>query len=145
MQREIRFRAWDKATNEMIVEGFHVFGEYTLFNIIGQYLLENALGKGSLERYNDVEVMQFTGLKDKNGKEIYEGDILRLHNEEEDYGMGPNYHYRQVFYKGGAFCVDWEFGEYDRTAIGWALDKWGLDMSTEVIGNIHENPELLTP
>src|SRR5579872_3908181 len=86
MSREIKFRAWDKETKQMIVTGFHVFGEYTLFNVIGQYLAENFAGdKSTLERFSDVEVMQFTGLLDKNAVDVYEGDILRWFTIDIEY------------------------------------------------------------
>ena len=69
-QREIKFRLWDKLKKEMVFEGFHVFGEVTLFNAIGTYAYETKGERTSLERYNDFEIMQFSGLKDGNGVEI---------------------------------------------------------------------------
>jgi len=82
--REIKFRAWDKEESKMIYEvektydhGCHGYG--AMESNFGE-VLENGI----------YEVMQFTGLRDKNGKEIYEGDIL----------SDGEYNYRVDFYKG---------------------------------------------
>jgi uncharacterized phage protein (TIGR01671 family) len=98
------------------------------------------------------KLMQFTGLKDKNGKEIYEGDILKLHcssNKEhvvtatiEWLGVSffPRIHNTKVF------------GGHPRREVPmWEMHSWcgthdcltGWPEKLEVIGNIYENPELL--
>ena len=84
-------------------------------------------------------VGQSTGLKDKNGKEIFEGDIVRCLNS-----YGEDYYTSSVQYDEGAFVVDVMGMDYDRTVIGWALD-WLIiyNNDIEVTGNIHDNPELL--
>ena len=85
---------------------------------------------------NDEEepiLMQFTGLKDKNGKEIYEGDIVK--NKSELY---------KVKFACGAFGVINIENDMDASPFcsGGKWEKWLKEI--EVIGNIYENPELLT-
>ena len=84
-------------------------------------------------------VGQYTGTKDKKGKKIFEGDILKI--KSHDY----NYEYiTQVYYSCHTLCVDIYGQDYDSTAIGFADDIWDEDCcEIEVIGNIYDNPELL--
>lgn len=90
--------------------------------------------KHGLERLNDIVVMQYTGMKDKNGREIYEGDIIRMAGKFwyvvrfED-AKFVCYHTKEEYGKWGDLhrLFDHDFSNY-----GWS-----------VVGNIHENPELL--
>lgn len=112
--RVIKFRAWCEDDKVMIYD-----------------LNSPQLRHGELK--DDMyEFMQFTGTNDKNGKEIYDGDILKIDNDGEDY-------ITHVRYENGTLSVDAINEDYSYTAIGW-LQDW---CEIEVIGNIQENPELL--
>lgn len=123
MNRQIKFRAWDG--EQMIYEGGKGFLNYLHSHEI-------------LQKYETV--MQFTGVKDKNGKEIYEGDILGDWFEDE----GKRIQSRQtVFFheKEAQWMLDNSYSQ-DRTHF-FSLAGELKDFDYEIIGNIHENPELL--
>ncbi|GED04345.1 YopX family protein [Bacillus atrophaeus] len=78
----------------------------------------------------------WTGKKDKNGREIYEGDVVRITNEDDE----EEYNICEVKFSGGAFQVDVSgiSSDYDLTAIGW------VEYATiETVGDVHRNPEML--
>lgn len=122
--REIKFRAWVKDRKEIF--------EVILINYVTKkvtYLFERV---GDLlnirhEKFNDTELMQYTGLKDKNGKEIYEGDIFHIGS-------------KKILY-----VVEWIDcglkGRQIKNKSWIGLDYWKDDI--EVIGNIYENPEVI--
>ena len=118
MNRTIKFRAWDNDNRKMS----DTFG---LFSTDGGYLSSTQnFSQGSWD------IMQFTGLTDKNGKEIYSGDLLNCDDGKV----------REVmWYDLGA---GWRVGTDDKdtyfNGLGVYADK------LEVIGNIYENLELLT-
>jgi uncharacterized phage protein (TIGR01671 family) len=76
------------------------------------------------------EIMQFTGLHDKNGKEIYEGDIVSV-------PLSTGEQNAVVFWGKYSWCLDWQNNTGDE------LGATGEDV-LEVIGNLYEHPELLT-
>lgn len=93
--------------------------------------------------YKDAEVDldtvgQYTGLTDRNGKKIFEGDIIKI---VPDYDYSDDYSISKVYSYNGVFCVDYHGDDFDSTALGF-LDDYLPDGDFEVIGNIHDNLEL---
>ncbi len=120
--RPIKFRSWDKEKKVIIYDNSQETGE--IYNLLIGADINNTVRK--IGHYYKT-LMQFTGLLDKNGKEIYEGDILRTDFDfvaEVVFGQGFFY----IETKEDVECV--------------ALCEW-CDHMSEVIGNIHESPELL--
>lgn len=135
--REIKFRAWDKTVNKMVDIGEMVVGLTTTAWI------KNAADDTShmIVHGESGEFMQFTGLKDKNGKEIYFGDILATSNDGKD---GADVWKIETF---GFTVIQEKHGELGVSFSNWAMDDndngvYWRDY-VEVIGNIYENPELL--
>ena len=120
MKREIKFRAWLPAGTD-IGDGEIEKGQMCYDLAFEEYEPINDLLRGV------DHLMQYTGLKDKNGKEIYEGDILK----EETEGSIP-------------FAIEWEQEQWveDGFVSGFSCLSTGANCY-EVIGNIWENPELL--
>ena len=127
MNREIKFRAWNgKWMSDASYGDWISFDGVPYTEADRKYNTPNI----EIEKAKDYVLMQFTGLLDKNGKEIYEGDVVK-----------SGYFARLaevVFVKGGFFIKRNPSGEY--TLLEW-FNKKGL--GSEVIGNIYENPELL--
>jgi uncharacterized phage protein (TIGR01671 family) len=141
--RQIKFRAWDHLTKQFIETGFHVIGEVTMFGCIEDFIFENKGDReSSLERFNDVEVTQFTGLKDKNGKDIYEADVMKIQLPMGGFwGNIKASKVGEVFYEPdyGGFIVKWEYSKnqhHERLTCDIACEA-------EILGNIYENKELL--
>ena len=84
-------------------------------------------------------LMQYTGLKDKNGKEIYEGDVIKSIIPKQGIWSEVTIAYGPVFYKSASFRAT--TGPH---SMDWVrLDSLAPTVETEVIGNIYDNPELL--
>lgn len=135
-QREYKFRAWDRKKNKM--SGKFDLGDASYEGFPPPFVDEN--GEHDLDA--DMVVMQFTGLLDKNGKEIYEGDILRLiespptwNDTEADYVV--------LNYIG---VIEWdnEGADYNITGKEELRGLGNGKQETEIIGNVWENPDLLT-
>lgn len=145
-----KFRCWDAQEKKMVFEGFHVFGEVTIFHLIDQYCFETKGDKDTLERYNDLVEMQFIGLSDKMNKDIYEGDIGEIRSQSgrvERFIVEWGIHRREmksgwtVDIPGFSFIID---GRPTFPIVNNYVNGHDLDI-IEVIGNIYENPELIHP
>ena len=140
MNREIKFRAWD-LSNERMVYYPYLFEPMADFRGTNEYNASFVF----FEDWQDVDdgiwrpchIMQYTGLKDKNGKEIYEGDKFK--------SILSHFNYYYVCHEDGCFVMKYKIGNKEFV---WGkidrcielLKEWDI---FEIIGNIYENPELL--
>lgn len=123
MNDRLKFRVWD------IEEKTYKSSDYHFFLCDDGDVLDTHFDV----RNNDVVVEQCTELKDKNGKLIYEGDIVH-YIKHTNLGLGGD-RYAEVFWWDNVqgFAIETSYGDY------YGLD----DFEIEVVGNIHENPDLL--
>ncbi len=123
-----RFRAWDKS--------FQKYCENVIVSTInGKITVYGRLVNGNTALIPSTHVVleQCTGLKDKNGRLIYEGDII-----QHDTAAGPKCW--PVVFKNGCFVLPYESGE---AWLGKVIEHCPYDSGVVIAGNIHENPELL--
>lgn len=124
-----KFRAWDSKNKEMVYFDFDLLNDES-----------RAFYKVSIE---GSEKMQSTGLKDKNGKEIYEGDIIQKDHSDQFYVV----EYCLKGHNCGGFRLrnleDNKWSDFDQESIWMPSDE--PKNFDKIIGNIYENPKLITP
>ncbi len=127
--RQIKFRAWHKKKKIMWV--VTLLGLMFEFDDNPPVYSFPEIKEGNVPHYSDVELMQYTGLKDKNGEEIYEGDIIRykLRNEDMDIDDQVSHDLQEVIFKWGSFRLK------NTTEQLSSLEE----SDPEIIGNIYEN------
>ena len=131
MNREIKFRVWDKV------------------NYMSKPFTLDSLMRKHIQFTSDCPVMQFTGLKDKNGKEIYEGDILRIVTESgrvESFICKWGLHRRDMASGWTVDIPSFSFVNSDGFPTFPIVENYlnGHDLDIiEIIGNIYEHPHLL--
>ena len=127
--REIKFRAWLKEDKKMVNVETMDFTDKSMqylkrSEIINAYILRR-------ESFDDVELMQYTGVKDKNGKEIYENDLISCNK----------YKNIVVFFENGCFKI--KYPKSDTTNTICTLDTFLEKYKCKISGNIYENKNLL--
>jgi uncharacterized phage protein (TIGR01671 family) len=124
-QREIKFRAWNKKLKCMSVV-LELDFQHDAIRCVPGHLPKNKI--------SDCVLMQYTGLKDKNGKGIYEGDVVNEFRISRSFPEGRNIQH----------LIKWDDNmtlddSYGMTAVGFCM--FGGEL--EIIGNIYENPDLI--
>ena len=129
-----KFRVWIKTEKRMIETDDLLGIDYENKEIVTQQVyFENGLPDDRdiyCYDFDEIELMQSTGLKDKNGKEIFEGDIVKM---AKDVYSEPTY-YEVVRHRGGAYRLE---------SKQHGCELWLRHADCEIVGNVYENPELL--
>lgn len=130
--REIKFRAWGRNEKKMLYGVEHTYDGY---------IVPMACFGGVLDCPDFYIVMQYTGLKDQNGKEIYEGDIVKFYPQSPRSEELPNPRYGEmgeIFFDIGSFAV--RPIDRKREGLEFFLNELG---EWVVVGNIYENLKFL--
>jgi uncharacterized phage protein (TIGR01671 family) len=121
-----RFRAWDEKNKEMFEDTFAVTESGEVVTV-EQDFITNAPDYIFVDH---LTIMQSTGLTDKNGKEIFEGDVVKM---AKNVYSEPTY-YEVVRHRGGAYRLE---------SKQYGCELWLRHTDCEIAGDIYENPELV--
>lgn len=132
MNKQIKFRAWDNKSQQMLFQNQQ-------YGLEPQYKIQDDCWTRFWEAlYRCQEqfiLMQFTGLLDKNGKEIYEGDIVLLNHWKSSDLFNYKLPFIVEYYEGEINFKQKEYNNFKGSLVG--------KIDIKIIGNIYENPELL--
>ena len=139
MSREIKFRAWDNETNKYFEPTYQSYmGSLEELTIALSGRLQKRTCRGVADEsmfHGRYVVEQFTGLKDANGKEIYENDIIKYFGANKRAKIKTTY---------GIVFYDSEHGCFNSRIQNEEHNKGGIGpLNDLIVGNVHENPELL--
>ena len=129
--REIKFRVYDHVVDDGCDAPMGICPVDSLFWYEGEQYVTWLYGT-SEGKVSEYQVMQYTGLTDKNGREIFEGDIVAWQHYDAEY---QTQRASPVTFESACYYTKWKGSKY--RLCGWK------DGVLEVIGNIYENPELL--
>lgn len=123
----LRFRAWNKATKEMYEVDDIMSIDFGKSEICVKTLFFEQINRYD---FDDIVLMQSTGLTDKNDREIFEGDVVKM---AKNVYSEPTY-YEVVRHRGGAYRLE---------SKQYGCELWLRHTDCEIAGDIYENPELL--
>ncbi len=136
--RIIKFRIWNNKSKSWI-HGPHERSDCDGVNLFGETILLGCLvGDVLLEDLNDCVALQCTGLKDINGKDIFEGDVIKVQTDDNPEDL--RWELVDVFFKDGCFYMD---SKKHSDPLFDYINSDAMDgrLGIEVVGNIFDNPE----
>lgn len=152
IMNKIKFRAWSYSEKRML-DWYELLHSNDRWNLVAALTGEGFAMAGtrrlsfSILVKPSLQAMQFTGVLDKNGKEIYDGDILKISDDYSNELLAivefNNINYPEIYGWNLVKCTSKEFNRHKDRAIDYYYGV-GPEPYHEIIGNIYENPELIS-